>query len=107
MTAPTIGPSMRPVPPITTMKMPNAVHCTENAASGLMRRLPRKYSAPASAQPRAAMTYTASFILPTATPWLSAATSLSRMACNARPCLLRRKAYMPKRVTTTAASASA
>lgn len=40
--APMIGPSIVPMPPIITMKMPNALQFTVNAASGEMRRLPRK-----------------------------------------------------------------
>ena len=42
ISAPTIGPSMRPMPPIITMKIANAVQFTLNAASGEMRRLPTK-----------------------------------------------------------------
>ncbi len=53
---PTIGPSIVPIPPITTMKMMNAVQFTPNAASGEMRRLERKYIAPAIPQPNAAIT---------------------------------------------------
>ena len=41
----------------------------------------------------------------TATPWLSAATSLSRIASNASPCLLRRKRYTSTIDATTHASA--
>ena len=93
MRAPTIGPSMRPMPPMTTMKIANAVQLTLKAASGLMRRLLRKYSAPASAAPMAATTYTASFMPRTSMPCDSAATSLSRIASSARPRLLRRNRY--------------
>jgi hypothetical protein len=93
-----IGPSMVPMPPIMTMNIENAVQFTVNAASGEMRRLPRKYSAPANPAPNAATRYTPSFVARTFTPWLSDATSLSRMASRARPCRERRNQYTSRDV---------
>ena len=52
-----IGPSIRPMPPITVMKMTKAVQSlTENAVSGEMRIFCRKISAPTMAVPKAAAT---------------------------------------------------
>ena len=45
-----------PMPPMTTMKIVYAVQLTLKAASGEMRRLDRKISAPASPVPKAATT---------------------------------------------------
>ena len=54
---PTIGPSMRPMPPITVMKMTKAVQSlTLKAASGEMRSFCRKISAPTMAVPSAVTT---------------------------------------------------
>ena len=51
---PTIGPSMRPMPPITVMKITKAVQSlTLKAASGEMRSFCRKMSAPTMAVPNA------------------------------------------------------
>ncbi len=53
MTVPMIGPSIRPMPPITVMKMTKAVQSfTENAVSGEMRSFIRKISAPIIAVPK-------------------------------------------------------
>ena len=55
-TAPTIGPSMRPMPPITVMKITKAVQSlTLKAASGLIRSFCRKMSAPIMAVANAVM----------------------------------------------------
>ena len=52
-----IGPSMVPMPPITTMKITKAVQSlTENAASGEIRSFCRKISAPTIAVTAAVMT---------------------------------------------------
>ena len=51
---PTIGPSMRPMPPITVMKITKAVQSlTLKAVSGEMRSFIRKISAPIIAVPKA------------------------------------------------------
>ncbi len=53
---PTIGPSMRPMPPITVMKITNAVQSlTLKAASGEMRSFCKKISAPTMPVPNAVM----------------------------------------------------
>ncbi len=50
---PMIGPSMRPMPPITVMKMTKAVQSfTLKAVSGEMRSFIRKISAPIMAVPK-------------------------------------------------------
>ena len=55
MITPMIGPSMVPMPPITTMKMTLAVQSiTLKPASGEMRSLVRKTSAPTIPVPKAA-----------------------------------------------------
>lgn len=90
---------------MTTMKMANAVQFTLKAASGEIRRFPTKYSAPARPAPKAATTYTASFMRCTAMPCDSAAISLSRIASRARPRLLRRNRYTSAIAATTQASA--
>ncbi len=51
---PMIGPSTRPMPPITVMKMTKAVQSlTLNAVSGEIRNFCRKMSAPTMAVPNA------------------------------------------------------
>jgi len=52
-----IGPSTRPMPPMTVMKMTKAVQTlTLNAVSGEMRSYCRKMSAPIMAVPKAVRT---------------------------------------------------
>jgi hypothetical protein len=58
VTAPRIEPSGVPRPPITTVKIMKAVHCTLNALSGCTLRLSSTVSPPAAPQPTAAMTKT-------------------------------------------------
>ncbi len=54
---PMIGPSIRPMPPITVMKMTKAVQSfTLKAVSGEIRSFCRKISAPTMAVPSAVMT---------------------------------------------------
>ncbi|CAB5020015.1 unannotated protein [freshwater metagenome] len=54
--APTIGPSIVPMPPITTMKIMNAEYSTLKIDSGCTRRVFAAIIDPASAQPMPAMT---------------------------------------------------
>ena len=54
---PMIGPSIRPMPPMTVMKMTKAVQSlTLNAVSGEIRSFCRKMSAPIMAVPKAVTT---------------------------------------------------
>ena len=54
MIVPMIGPSILPMPPMTVMKMTNAVQSfTLNAVSGEMRSFCRKMNAPTIAVPKA------------------------------------------------------
>src|SRR6516162_7663240 len=56
-TVPMIGPSTRPMPPITVMKMTKAVQSlTLNAVSGEIRSFCRKIKAPTMAVPKAVKT---------------------------------------------------
>jgi hypothetical protein len=81
-----IGPSTRPMPPITVMKMTKAVQSlTLNAVSGEMRSFCRKINAPIIPVPAAVRMYTTSFVRVTSTPLDRAASSLSRIAVRASP----------------------
>ncbi len=83
---PMIGPSTRPIPPITVMKMTKAVQSlTLNAVSGEMRNFCRKIKAPIIAVPSAVKIYTTSLVRVTSTPLDRAASSLSRIAVSASP----------------------
>ena len=81
-----IGPSIRPMPPITVMKMTKAVQSlTLNAVSGEMRSFCRKISAPTMRGAERRDDIDESLMRATSTPFDRAPSSLSRIAVSARP----------------------